>query len=128
MGRSRTAWLEDALLAYQRHPLTFEREAGQRGPRHGALTMIAQLVDIAEGNCPDQILSLHRPEPYATNRAHDGPTRSRRVEPVRPGDGVRRFPLHPWHHMRIPMEGELRRGMTQPLTHDTDGNTRLHRN
>jgi hypothetical protein len=52
--------LEDALLTDQRHPLTFEPEARQIGPRHRPLPVIIQLVDVAEGNRPDQILSLHR--------------------------------------------------------------------
>ena len=49
------------------------------------------------------------------------------VEPDRPGDGVRRLPLHPRHHMRIPMQGELRRGMPKPLADHPDRHSGLDR-
>ena len=42
------------------------------------------------------------------------------VEPNRPGDGVGGLPLHPGHHVGVAVQGELGRGVAQPLADHPD--------
>jgi hypothetical protein len=108
MGRSRTAGLKMPcwLTSGTRSPSKVKPD--RSGPCHRPLPMITQLIHKGEGDRPDQILSLHRPETLRNQTTQRRTNPSRRFEPHRPGDRVRRLPLHPRHYMRIPMQGELR--------------------